>query len=72
MKTDFTMRMVFLFSHRWHGFSQIFCCCSNSLLADGWMFLRMENNLCSSDLWEINSSVGEFLSVGPIAQSALK
>ena len=36
------------------------------------VFLRMENNLCSSDLWEINPSVGEFLSVGPITQSALK
>ena len=32
----------------------------------------MENNLCSSDLWEINSSVGEFLSVGTIAQSRIK
>ena len=37
------------------------------------VFLRMEIicvHLCN--LWELNSSVGEFLSVGPITQSALK
>ena len=56
------MRMIFLFSHRLHRFSQIFCCCSNSLLPSklcGCMLCRVrfvkfvfEKYSCSS-AWKI-------------------